>query len=93
VARHFGVLVHEFESVSLSGKTYGREKMRISVAVLGSLSEPYLHVHHEHAAGMLLRRSSSEVGLWRSEVTRVTYGSGEWDRACVIGNSGLEAPT
>jgi hypothetical protein len=67
--------------------------MRISVDVLGSCSEPCLPVHHEHAVNMLLRRSSTEVGLWRSEMTRVSYRTGKSDCARVIGTSGLQAAT
>jgi hypothetical protein len=66
--------------------------MRILVDVLGSCSEPYLPVHHEHAVAML-RRTSTEVGLWRSERIRVFYGQGKSDCARVIGTSGLQAAT
>jgi AraC family transcriptional regulator len=53
--------------------------MKVAVDVLGSVREPYLQVRDEHVVTMQLRPGSMEVGLRRSEMTRVMYDEGEME--------------
>ena len=56
--------------------------MKITVDVLGPVSEPYLDVHDEYALGMSLRPGSIEVGPRRSAIRPVPFATGEM-RLCM----------
>lgn len=55
------------------------DKMKVTVDVLGSVTEPYLQVRDEHVLNMQLRPGSMVVGLRRSQMTTVTYREGEME--------------
>ena len=51
--------------------------MRVTVAMPGSVCEPYLQVHGEDGLEMTLGPGSIEAGPRRFEMTRITYNAGE----------------
>jgi AraC family transcriptional regulator len=51
--------------------------MRVEVHLLKSIAEPQIWIQHVQLLAMILRPGSIEVGLRRSEMTKLTYGAGE----------------
>jgi len=51
--------------------------MRVGVDVPGPIAEPHIWVQHEQVLGMALQSVSIEVGLCRSEMTRLAYNAVE----------------
>ena len=51
--------------------------MRVELNVLESGTEPCVSVQHQSALMVVLRAGSIEVGSRRSEMMRLTFGSGE----------------
>ena len=51
--------------------------MWVELNVPGSVTEPRMWVQHQPVLFMALRTGSAEVGLRRSEMTRLTFGAGE----------------
>src|SRR5260370_12104400 len=51
--------------------------MRVEANVLEPVTEPCMWVQHQPVLMMALRTGSIEVGLRRSEMRRLTFGSGE----------------
>src|SRR5260370_13635668 len=51
--------------------------MRVELNVPESVTEPRMWVQHQPVLFMALRTGSAEVGLRRSEMTRLTFGAGE----------------
>jgi AraC family transcriptional regulator len=51
--------------------------MRVELNVPESVTEPRMWVKHQPVLAVALRRGSIEVGLRRSEMTRLTYDAGE----------------
>ena len=51
--------------------------MRVVLNALESFTKPRLRVQHEQILAMALRPGSIELGVRRSEMIRLTYGSGE----------------
>lgn len=51
--------------------------MKVAVDELGSVREPYLQVRYEQSLCMLLQPGSLELGPRRSEMTKVTYDTGD----------------
>lgn len=51
--------------------------MRVVLNALESVTEPLIRVQHEQVLAMALRPGSLEMGARRSEMIRLTYGTGE----------------
>ena len=51
--------------------------MRVELNPVGSVTEPRMWVQHQPVLTMALRTGSVKIGLRRSEMLRLTFGSGE----------------